>query len=406
MYRIFAVQTNNFIFMNLIKNTQTAISTYQTAIGGELLQTDEYHKVIQYFAGIQGFSPKRKEQFVEHANLFLERLQNVEGRGKEKVWKKLNAQNVLGVLLQTFAGGLSFAAGKAEAGLGVFYSAQQGGYVLSVFVMRDYWLRKLHAANLVLDIIHVFTGDIFAYKIVKNKTEITYERTSKNAADYANLTHIVVIAKNQRTGATLATKVLEKQEIEDLRLSNATNGDSSFSMFWKKNALAMADAKAIKQAAKTLPLGEGGIYDDDLRYAVDINGFVQKEALEADVADVEVVQKEAPQTPAQVFEHFTSKGLERLQEKFILGEIPAITNEHKKNVAILALYAVRIMIEQYKAKNPTTWGADEEDFKTVRNKWLSEHLGVTYEDIKADYSVFAASKNAQLTQSSQNDNDK
>lgn len=396
--------------MNLIKNTQTAISTYQTAISGELLQTDEYHKVIQYFASIQGFSPKRKEQFVEHANLFLARLQNVEvkkGDDKNyKVWKDLSPQNVLGVLLQTFAGGLSFAAGKVEAGLGAFWCKNAKGYVLSVFVMRDYWLRKLHAANLVLDIIHVFAGDIFAYKIVKNKTEITYERTSKNAADYANLTHIVVIAKNQRTGATLATKVLEKQEIEDLRLSNATNGDSSFSMFWKKNALAMADAKAIKQAAKTLPLGEGGIYDDDLRYAVDINGFVQKEALEADVADVEVVQKEAPQTPAQVFEHFTSKGLERLQEKFILGEIPAITNEHKKNVAILALYAVRIMIEQYKAKNPTTWGADEEDFKTVRNKWLSEHLGVTYEDIKADYSVFAASKNAQLTQSSQNDNDK
>lgn len=292
---------------------------------------------------------------------------------------------------------------KAEAGLGAFWCKNAKGYVLSVFVMRDYWLRKLHAANLVLDIVHVFSGDIFAHKIVKNKTEITYERTSKSAADYANLTHIVVIAKNQRTGATLATKVLEKQEIENLRLSNATNGDSSFSMFWKKNALAMADAKAIKQAAKTLPLGEGGIYDDDLRYAVDINGFVQKEALEADTADVEVVEKEAPQTPAQVFEHFTSKGLEKLQENVDLGIIPAITNEHKRAVAFWALYSVQIMIARYRANNLTTWNADNEAFKSVRDNWLFEHLGTTYEDIRADYSDFAASKNAQLTPSPQND---
>ena len=100
----------------------------------------------------------------------------------------------------------------------------------------------------------VYKGDKFNYELGLNPSLSHVPSDESDRSDFSKITHAYAVARYKDGGHNFI--VLNRRQIERLRLRNASQKAGSPSMAWATDYDKMAIAKAIKQLARYMPLSD------------------------------------------------------------------------------------------------------------------------------------------------------
>lgn len=160
--------------------------------------------------------------------------------------KKCTAVSLIGAVLQSAALGFD-----PTPTLGYCYFVPYGSNIQLQIGYKGY-MELARRSNEISEIYAhcVYADDYFHYEYGLNRT--LEHRPSKTKKEAKNITHVYAVAKLKDGGTQYV--VLDKEEVEALRLRSPMQKVGKLGGAWATDYDKMAMAKAVKQLAKFLPL--------------------------------------------------------------------------------------------------------------------------------------------------------